>query len=78
MACIDFAAEHMSATVSNCTPPSKADASLRFGVTMSAMGRSSSLPSGTNKYIGIKITSLAVPKLKGGTYLESKKNNNNK
>lgn len=41
--CIDFAAEHMSDTVLNDMPPSKADASLRFGVTISAIAKSSSL-----------------------------------
>lgn len=44
---IDFAAERMSATVSNDTPPSKADASFRLGVTMSAIGRRSCLLEGS-------------------------------
>lgn len=35
----------MSATVTTCIPPSKADASFTLGVTMSAMGRRFSLHS---------------------------------
>ena len=41
--CIDFAAEHMSVIVSNCDHPSKVEASFKFGVTMSAIGRRSVL-----------------------------------
>lgn len=48
MSCNDFAAERMSDIVSSFRPPSKADASFRFGVTMSAIGRSTSLQAGTN------------------------------
>lgn len=43
ISCMDFAAERMSETVCSFMPPSKAEASLRLGVTMSAMGRSCSL-----------------------------------
>lgn len=39
----------MSASDSNGIPPSKADASFRFGVTISAMGSSSSLLLGNKK-----------------------------
>lgn len=43
ISCMDFAAERMSETVCSFMPPSKAEASLRLGVTMSAIGRSCSL-----------------------------------
>lgn len=49
MSCNSFAAERMSATVSSCWPPSNADASFKFGVTISATGRSCSLHLGTRK-----------------------------
>lgn len=39
----------MSEIVFILRPSSKADASFRFGVTMSAIGRSSSLHAGTRK-----------------------------
>lgn len=39
----------MSETVNILRPSSKADASFRFGVTMSAIGKSSSLHAGTRK-----------------------------
>lgn len=41
--CMDFATEHMSATVLSDTPPSRADASFKFGVTISAIAKSSFL-----------------------------------
>lgn len=47
--CNNFAAEHMSATVTSCIPPSKADASFKLGVIMSAMGKRFSLHSETKR-----------------------------
>jgi hypothetical protein len=66
MSCNSFAAERMSETVWSCWPPSKADASFKFGVIISAIGKSSSLHIGTRK--------VPLPKemILDGNYMERK------
>jgi hypothetical protein len=54
----------MSATVSRRIPPSRADASFIFGVTMLAMGRSSSLHSRTRNLKLLQISNIKVHRAK--------------